>query len=413
MKNVRFDMDSFREIGDSLLRNRRRTILTGFGIFWGLFMLLFLVGGGAGLKEMLSQNFEGISSNTLMMWAQNTSLPYKGFSEGRYWSMKTSDTERLKLMVPEAKCVTPVASRWGLVAEYEGKTSSITLKGVAADHMMVEAPELKYGRFISDTDVKEARKVCVIGKRIYNELFPGGGNPCGKFIQIGSLQFQIIGVNFSAGNININGNATTSAVVPFTTIQKIYNWGDAVALIAVIAKDGVKAKTLEPRLRSIMARSHSFDPKDDQALMIMNSDEIFAIVDNLFKGVNFLIWLVGIGTLLAGAIGVSNIMMVTVRERTTEIGIRRAIGATPAQILSQIMMESVSLTLVAGSAGIVFSVLLLNLLEMITKHQATFQINFWTAIIAALMLTVIGLAAGLAPALRAMKIKPVDAMRDE
>lgn len=413
MKNVRFDIDTFREIADSLLRNRRRTILTGFGIFWGLFMLLFLVGGGAGLKEMLYKNFDGLSSNTVLLWAQNTSLPYKGFSEGRSWSLKTPDVERIRLMVPEADHVCPVASRWGLVAEYEGHTSSVTMKGVSAEHSFIESTELKYGRYISNTDVQQARKVCVIGKRVYNELFPGGGNPCGNFINIGSLQFQIIGVDYASSSFNINGDAASAAVIPFTTVQRVFNWGDVIAMIAVTAKSGVRATSMEPRLRSIMARSHNFDPNDDQAMMVMNTEQIFAIVDNLFKGVNFLIWLVGIGTLLAGAIGVSNIMMVTVRERTTEIGIRRAIGATPAQILSQIMTESVALTLAAGSIGIVFSVLLLNMLEIITKHQATFQISFWTAIIAALMLTVIGLAAGLAPALRAMKIKPVDAMRDE
>jgi putative ABC transport system permease protein len=177
-------------------------------------------------------------------------------------------------------------------------------------------------------------------------------------------------------------------------------------------KNGIKMKPLEPRVRSIMAREHLFDPTDDQALMVLNTEQLFSIVDNLFRGVNFLIWLVGIGTLLAGAVGVSNIMMVTVRERTVEIGIRRAIGAVPQDILSQIIWESVTLTLAAGSAGIVFSVLILNVVEMISG-KPFFQINFWTAILAALLLTVLGVLAGLAPALRAMKIKPVDAMRDE
>ena len=162
-----------------------------------------------------------------------------------------------------------------------------------------------------------------------------------------------------------------------------------------------------------MSREHLFDPTDDQALLVLNTEQVFSIVDNLFRGVNFLIWLVGIGTLLAGAVGVSNIMMVTVRERTVEIGIRRAIGAVPRDILSQIIWESVVLTLSAGSAGIVFSVLILNVVEALTKHQAAFQISFWTAILAALLLSVLGVLAGLAPALRAMKVKPVDAMRDE
>jgi len=175
----------------------------------------------------------------------------------------------------------------------------------------------------------------------------------------------------------------------------------------------VKMSSLEPRIRSIMAREHVFDPTDNQALVVLNTEQVFSIVDNLFRGVNFLIWLVGIGTLLAGAVGVSNIMMVTVRERTIEIGIRRAIGAVPRDILSQIIWESVVLTLAAGSAGIVFSVLVLNIVEKLNTEGAVFQISFWTAILAALLLSVLGVLAGLAPAMRAMKVKPVDAMRDE
>lgn len=413
MKNVRFDIDTFREIGDSLLRNRRRTILTGFGIFWGLFMLLFLVGGGAGLKEMLSKNFEGFASNTVILWANNTSLPYKGFNEGRSWNLTNSDVDRIRLMLPEADHICPICTWWGQTAEYEGRTSNVSVKGLPADYQYIESPQLKYGRYLSEADVKQARKVCVIGKRVFNELFPSGENPCGKFIKVKTIQYQIIGVDLSSGNMSINGDTSTAILAPYTTVQNVYNWGNTIALMAVSLKDGVKAGSVEKRIRTVMARAHDIDPNDDQALMLLNTEQMFSIMDNLFKGVNFLIWLVGIGTLLAGAIGVSNIMMVTVRERTTEIGIRRAIGATPAQILSQIMMESVSLTLVAGSAGIVFSVLMLNILEMITKHQATFQISFWTAIISALMLAVVGMAAGLAPAMRAMKIKPVDAMRDE
>lgn len=413
MKLVRFDIDTFREIGDSLLRNRSRSLLTGFGIFWGLFMLLFLVGGGAGLKETLSANFEGFSSNTIVLWANNTSLPYKGLPEGRQWNLKSSDVDRVRLMMPELEYISPMVSNWGLLAEHEGNTSRIILKGVAADYGHIENPKLKYGRYLNESDVRQARKVCVIGKRVYNELFPEGGDPCGTFISVSSLQFQIIGVDYATSDININGNSTMSIMIPFSVAQKIFNWGDVISIMAATAYSGVKPSDIEPRLRSIIARAHDYDPKDDQAMMVFNAEQIFSIVDNLFRGVNFLIWLVGIGTLLAGAIGVSNIMMVTVRERTTEIGIRRAIGATPAQILSQIMMESVALTIVAGCAGIVFSVLVLNMMEIATNHSATYQITFWTAIIAALMLALIGMAAGLAPAMRAMKIKPVDAMRDE
>ena len=408
------DIDSFREIGMALSRNRRRTLLTGFGIFWGLFMLLFLAGGGTGLKQLLAKNFEGFASNTMVFISANTSMPYKGMKEGRYWELKKSDVKRLENMIPELDCIAPIISRWGHVAYYKGNSSNHSLKGIAGNYHKIEAPQIKYGRTISDADVDQERKVCVLGKRIYNDLFPEGGDPCGKFIQVGSVFMQIIGVDFSSGDLNINGSASEAILIPVSTAARLLNRGETVDLICVTGKKGVKMSTLEPRIRSILAHEHLYDPNDDQALMLLNTEQIFGIIDNLFRGVNFMIWLVGIGTLLAGAIGVSNIMMVTVRERTVEIGIRRAIGAEPRDILYQIISESVTLTLFAGSFAIVFSVLLLNLMDMIVGDAAiSFQIRFWTAITAALLLTLLGVLAGLAPALRAMRIKPVDAMRDE
>ena len=408
----RFDFDTLREIGDSLFRNKRRTILTGFGIFWGLFMLLFLVGGGNGLKHMLSENFEGFASNTMVLVSSNTSKPYKGMKEGRSWQLTRRDVERLKSLMPELDVVAPIVSNWGQTAYYKGNTTNPGVKGISGDYCKIEQPLIKYGRTISDADVEQERKVCVIGKRVYNDLFPEGGDPCGEFIQVGSVFLQVIGVDFSSGNLSINGSADNSVMLPFSVAAQLYKRGQNVDLICMTGKNGIKMKPLEARVRSIMAREHLFDPTDDQALMVLNTEQIFSIVDNLFRGVNFLIWLVGIGTLLAGAVGVSNIMMVTVRERTVEIGIRRAIGAVPRDILSQIIWESVTLTLAAGSAGIVFSVLILNVVEMISG-KPVFQIHFWTAILAALLLSVLGVLAGLAPAMRAMKVKPVDAMRDE
>ena len=409
----RFDFDTLREIADSLFRNKRRTILTGFGIFWGLFMLLFLVGGGQGLKQMLSQNFEGFATNTMVIISSNTSKPWKGMKEGRYWQLKQKDVKRLQLLMPELDVVAPMIGEWGQTAYYKGKTSSPSIKGISGSYQKVEAAKIKYGRTISDADVEQERKVCVIGSQIYEDLFPAGVNPCGEFIQVGSVFLQVIGVDCSNGNLSINGRTSQSLLVPYSVAAQLYKRGDNVDIICVTGKPGIKMSTLEPRIRSIMAREHLFDPTDDQAMMVLNTEQVFSIVDNLFRGLNFLIWLVGIGTLLAGAVGVSNIMMVTVRERTVEIGIRRAIGAVPRDILSQIIWESMTLTLTAGSAGIVFSVLLLNLLDHFNQQGANFQISFWTAIVAALLLAVLGVLAGLAPALRAMKVKPVDAMRDE
>ena len=409
---MRFDIDSLRETADSLTRNRRRTILTGFGVFWGLFMLLFMIGGGQGLKGLLQENFGGFASNTMVLISSNTSKPYKGLPEGRNWDFTRTDIDRLKQMVPELDVVSPMISGWGNTVEYGEHSTSAALRGVNADYCKIESPKMRYGRYLNETDIQLERKVCVIGKRIYQNLFPDGGDPCGKFIKVGDLYFKIIGVDFNSSIISINSNASYSLMIPASLASTIYNRGNIVDIICITAKGGIHTSVLEPRIRSIMARQHSFDPDDLEAMQILNTEDIFMIVDNLFRGLNFLIWLVGLGTLLAGCIGVSNIMMVTVKERTIEIGIRRAIGAMPGEILTQIITESVALTLAAGSAGIMFAVFLLNIFEKVSS-DATFQISFNTAILAAALLALLGALAGLAPALRAMAVKPVDAMRDE
>ena len=415
---MRFDVDTYREIADSLVRNKSRSLLTGFGVFWGIFMLLFLMGGGQGLKQLITANFEGFATNTAILISDRTSKPWKGMKEGRQWDMTYTDIERLKHMVPELETVTAMVSKWGQEAVNGTNTVNANVKGIFADYSNIEEPTLKYGRFLNEADIIQERKVCIIGKRIYTSLFPGGGDPCGTMIKVGPVYYQVVGVDFSSGNININGSADESVTIPITVAQKIYHTGNVVELICMTGRKGIKMSSLEDRLRQVMAREHNFDPSDKSAMFILNTEQLFSIMDNLFTGLNFLIWLVGLGTILAGVIGVSNIMMVTVKERTTEIGIRRAIGATPRDILSQIIMESISLTMVAGSFGIVFAVLLLSLLETIVNARpdaspVDFQVTFWTAVIAALLLTVLGVVAGLAPASRAMAIKPVDAMRDE
>ena len=415
---MRFDVDSFREIADSLVRNKSRSLLTGFGVFWGIFMLLFLMGGGQGLKQLISKNFEGFATNTGILVSSQTSLPYKGFKEGRYWRLNYTDVERLRQMMPELETISPLINTGGREAVYEENSATVSVRGIFPDYRKIEEPKIRYGRYLNETDIRQERKVCVIGKRVYQELFPEGGDPCGAFVRVGPVYYQVVGVDYSSGNISIGGRSDESVLVPLPLAQKIYNRGQDVDLICTTAYSGIRMTDLEPRMRQIVSQQHLFDPADKQAMVIINTEQMFSLVDNLFRGVNFLIWLVGLGTILAGVIGVSNIMMVTVKERTTEIGIRRAIGATPRDILSQIILESISLTLVAGSFGIVFAVQLLRLTETIVRMnpdnpQAEFQIGFWLAVTAALLLTVLGVVAGLAPASRAMAIKPVDAMRDE
>lgn len=414
---MKFDIDRLREILDTLSRNKSRTFLTGFGVFWGVFMLILLSGGGVGLKELLNANYDGFATNSALLWAQNTTKPYHGFRKGRQWYMTYTDVQRLKAKVSGLDAVSPSIAKWGANAVSGEKTVGCSVKGVLPDCQRIFTPELRYGRYINEMDMQQRRKVCVIGKKIYKTLFPGVGDPCGQLIRIDSIYYSVVGVDYSVGEINIGGSNDQSVAVPITVMQQVYNKGNAVDIVAVTARPGVMMSSITGSMRRVIAEAHDIDPTDEQGIMVFNTEKMYSMVDSLFQGVNILIWLVGIGTLLAGAIGVSNIMMVTVRERTVEIGIRRAIGATPRMILSQIIQESILLTSVAGMSGILFGVIILQGLEMgLTKNgtvTAHFQIGFGTAIAAVALLSVLGVLAGLAPSVRAMKVKPVDAMRDE
>lgn len=415
---MRIDIDSYREVLDTLTRNKSRSILTGFGVFWGVFMLVTLMGGGAGLKELLEQNFSGFSTNAAMVWAQPTSKAYKGFRKGRMWTMDYNDVARIRRSVPELDVVTPLLFSNGSIACFDDRKATVGVSGAMPDYRYVNEPKMYYGRYLDEADIREHRKVCVIQKKTYKELFPNGGDPCGQRIRIDNIYYQIVGVDYNVSqSMSFGGDAGTNVVLPLTFMQQAYNRGNAVDMIAVTGRKGVVMSSITDRIRETVARAHTVDPTDEQGAMVFNTEVLFQLLDNLFRGVNFLIWLVGLGTLLAGSIGVSNIMMVTVRERTTEIGIRRAIGATPRVILGQIISESVVLTLVAGMSGILFSVFILQMLELANTEDgilaAHFQVGFWTAIFCAFLVSVMGIIAGLAPAARAMSIKPVDAMRDE
>jgi putative ABC transport system permease protein len=417
---MRIDLDTYREILDTLSRNKSRSFLTGFGVFWGVFMLVALMGGGQGLQELLEKNFEGFAQNTVFIWPQQTTKAYKGFRKGRWWSMDQKDISRLRQRVPELDVIAPVLfSPWGRsnTAYYGDQKTSPRIQGTSPEYAQVVAPKLYYGRYINEMDMKEHRKVCVLGKKIYKELFKDGGDPCGKKIRIDSTYYEVIGVDYASTNMNINGRAEEKVTLPMTLMQETYNRGNQIDMLVATGRQGVVMSKLSDRIREAVTMAHYVDPTDEQGATVFNTEVLFQMLDNLFRGVNFLVWLVGLGTLLAGAIGVSNIMMVTVRERTTEIGIRRAIGATPRMILSQIISESIVLTLVAGMSGILFGVMILQMLEMGNTEDgivmAHFQIGFWTAIFCAFVVSSLGVLAGLAPAARAMSIKPVDAMRDE
>ena len=414
---MRIDMDTCEEILLTITRNKTRSLLTAFGVFWGRFMLVALIGGGRGMQNAMRVQFEGFATNSGFAWPQQTGEAYKGFRKGRWWSMNIDDIERIRKNVEGIELITPSIARWGSKSVYEDKKFNCIVKGLHPEYEHIEAQKINKGRFINDVDIREARKVCVIGKRVYESLFAPGSDPIGKYIRVDGIYYRIIGLSITEGDINIQGQSSESVILPFTTMQQAYNLGRNIELACFTVRPGLKVTDVQPEVERIIKEAHFIAPDDKQAIMLLNTEAMFSMMDNLFIGIKILIWMVGLGTLLAGAIGVSNIMMVTVRERTTEIGIRRAIGARPKDILQQILSESIVLTTVAGMIGISFAVLVLQILDMATIRDNGetygYQVTFGLAVGTCALLITLGILAGLAPAYRAMAIKPIEAIRDE
>lgn len=414
------DKDRLEEIWITITRNKTRSLLTAFGVFWGIFMLVILAGGGNGFENMMRKSFSGFATNSCFFMGQRTSEAYKGFRKGRYWNLKMKDVTILRSKIKEIEYITPML--FGGWTEnntvYEDKAYKAGVQGVVPDYKNIQAQRVAYGRFINEMDVREQRKVCFIGKRIYEALFKKGDNPCGKFIRVDGVYYRVIGVAENSSNgIHIGGNPDEMIILPYSTMQRTYRRGNEVDIIGLTGKPHVSISRIQAQAEKLIKENNLIAPDDVQALFVMNMQKVFKQFDNLFLGIQLLVWIVGLGTLIAGIIGVSNIMMVTVRERTAEIGIRRAIGARPSDIMRQILSESMLLTCIAGLSGISFAVLVLQAVNIgistSTGNDAGFQISFATAIGMAFILLTLGTLAGLAPAFRAMNIKPIEAIREE
>ena len=416
---VIFDLDRWQEIWVTITHNKLRSFLTAFGVFWGMFMLVAMIGAGEALKRGMNSQIEGFATNSCFVWTELTSEPYKGFKKGRSWDMENEDIPVLMSKIPEIQYLAPVLFGGGGTNNVtrNDKAGSYGVKGYYPSYNQIDESKMIYGRFINDIDIAEKRKVCLIGERVYEVLFPTKENPVGKSIQVNGIYFQVIGVTKHVSSVNIGGNAEETVILPFTTMQQAFNQGNVVHFMAVTAKPGVQVKVIEEKIREVLKSRHNISPDDKVAVGGMNIEDQFTMFLYLGMGIASLIWVVGIGTLLAGGIGISNIMLVTVRERTKEIGIRRALGATPRNIITQILSESIVLTLIAGVAGLMFGVGLLQIVSILLSQGDQFfkdpQINFGVAIGALCILLVIGTFAGFLPANRAMSIKPIEAIREE
>lgn len=423
-----FDIDNYIELWQTIARNKARSILTAFGVFWGIFMLVTMVGIAGGIRNGIMTGMDDLATNSAAFFPGITSEPYKGFEKGRSWSLHTSDMaavetqfgDRLKYVIP----VVWGASNWGSTTDntFRGnKSGSYQDIGFPACYTALQPTYIEKGRFLNDIDIRNARKVCVIGTRVYNDLYTPDEDPVGTTIRVGGIYYTVIGVVRSkTEHAQMFGRTDEMIILPYTTIQRSNNFGDRITFLATVAKDDQDITLIENDIAEFIKERNHISPTDETALQSQNVKEIFDTFNLLFSGLNMLVWIVGLSTLLAGIIGVSNIMLITVRERTQEIGIRRALGATPFTILRQIMSESLILTLIAGSIGITVSVLLLGLADAIIANVSSdnmpfrsFQIDFSVAVAALFVIIFSGLLAGYLPSRRALSIKAVEALQDE
>ena len=414
-----FDIDRWQEIWITITHNKSRSALTAFGVFWGMLMLVLMVGAGNALSEGIASQIEGFATNSAFFSANRTTIAYKGFQKGRRWDMTNNDIPVIKDRVKELQYLSPVLFAGGgdnNVVRGE-RSGSYLVKGCYPEYDLIEKSKMLYGRYVNEIDIAEKRKVCIIGERIYEVLFQPGEDPTGRQIRVNGIYFQVIGVARSTSGVSIGGQTAETVVLPFSTMQQAFNQGNIIHFLAATAKSGVPVKVVQTQIEDILKQQHQISPDDKDALFSMNIEEQFKMFNYLGIGIAALIWIVGLGTLFAGAIGVSNIMLVTVRERTKEIGIRRALGATPRNIIGQILSESIVLTMLAGVLGIVIGVGLLRATGIVLSRGDQFfkdpQISFGMAVISLVILIIIGTMAGYVPAQRAMMIKPVEAIGEE
>jgi len=420
-----FDKDKWNEIIEALTANVFRTTLTAFGVFWGIFILVILLAASTGLENGVKKGFSGMATNTMFMWTQATSKAYKGLPQSRQYNFKNADVTALKENFPDLKYVSPRNQLGG----FEGSNNVIRGTKTGAYNIFGDYPELVYqesmdiveGRFINHGDINGKRKIAVIGQGVIDEMYQKSEDVIGSYIKINGVNFMVVGIYKSKRNNNGNAeSAQKNIFVPFSTFQQAFNRNDIVGWMAITAKDGASITELKPGIFDFLKARHSISPDDERAIGHFDLYAEFSKVMGLFTILKFIAYFVGTLVLLSGVIGISNIMLIVVKERTKEIGIRRAIGASPRAIRTQILTESIFLTIIAGMAGIAMATGLLAILNMVLDSMpsdgmmfANPSVDLGVVFIALLILVGSGLLAGFIPAQIAISIKPVDALRTE
>lgn len=417
-----FDLDNWQEISAAMRKNKLRTALTAFGVFWGIFMLVIMLGSGNGLRNGVMQEFSGKATNSFFVWAQSTSKPYKGLQPNRSFNFTIEDGEALKQTLPELKIVAPMNQLGGYNSNNNVvrglKTAAFSVYGIQPELAQIQQFNLTQGRFINKLDIRDRRKVAVIGDKVIEKLFAAGENPIGQYIKVNGVNFMVTGLLKGSGKGNQAREQAEAIYLPFTAFGQAFNMGKRVGWFSVMSAGNVSVSLAEEEAMALLKERHKIAPDDARAIGHWNMGKEFLKLNGLFTGIEMLVWFVGIGTLMAGIIGVSNIMLIVVKERTREIGVRRAIGAPPSIIVSQLILESVTLTSIAGYAGLVAGIGLLELInqnlptggDMMFLHPG---VDLIVAMKALGILIFSGALAGFIPAQRALEISPVEALRTE
>lgn len=416
-----FDSNIWQEIFGSIGKNKVRTIITVVGVLWGIFIYIALAGAAKGMDNGFEQQFETVAMNSMFAWAQTTSMPYAGYKTGRQIQLKLGDVDVLKNRIPELEYVAPrnVIGVFGTDPASVVRGQKSGNYAVYGDYPVFTKIATKKiydnGRFLNDEDIEQSRKVCVIGERTQKELFDAGEDPIGAYIRVDKVFFQVVGVHKFVPGGGFEGDG--DIFIPFTTFRKLYNTGDNVGWFSIAAYDDADIVRVEEEVKDVLKTIHKVHPEDDRAFGSFNLGEIFNRVMGFARGITFLSLVVGIATILAGVIGIGNILLISVKERTKELGVRRALGATPREVRAQIILESVFLTVVAGVLGIILGAVVLSLINNATQdidfpyNNPTVPIPFVLGALA--IMVVLGTLIGLIPAQRAVSIKPIDALREE
>lgn len=420
MNNSLFEKDLWREIFHSLKANGFRTVVTAFGVFWGVFILVLLLSASSGFQTGVLNKFEGTSTNSIFVWIQKTSIPYKGLPKNRTYRFKIQDAEAIKNHIKGIKVVSPQNSITTTTSHYL-KNGEFKIEGDFPEILLQKSLKSTQGRFINQLDINSSKKVAVIGWAVVDELFKKNEQVVGSYINIKGIAFKVIGVYKDTSMRGRSDIEQQKAIhIPFTTFSKTFNKGNKVSNFYITAEDNFPITDLKEDVLALLRKRHKIHPEDDRAIGHFDLNSFFVKFNMMFTALKGVSYFVGILILMSGIIGISNIMLIVIKERTKEIGIKRAIGATPGIIKKQILLESVVLTLISGMCGVIFSAFILYIankqidaIDPMDRMISNAVINIPTVIIIILILVVFGLFAGVIPAKKAVKMKPIDAIRTE